>query len=165
MNAKSVWIAPRPRHCGQAPRELKLNRPGAAPVAREKIFRTWSKIPRYVAGVDLDEAPTGDWSTTTASGWRAHNSPWISELFPEPATPVTAVSTPVGTRTDTSRRLFRRAPSTASQPEGGRTRSFSTTPRRSARPVAVSAAASPATGPAYTTSPPCTPPPGPMSTT
>ena len=40
--------------------------------------------------------PTADWSITMASGCSRRNAWWISELLPEPATPVTTVSTPVG---------------------------------------------------------------------
>jgi hypothetical protein len=49
------------------------------------------------------------WSITTASGWRCKNTPLISELLPEPATPVTTVSTPGGMSTSTLRRLCRLA--------------------------------------------------------
>ena len=52
------------------------------------------------------ETPTGDWSITMASGCCGRNVWWISELLPEPATPVTTVSTPVGISTLTFCRLL-----------------------------------------------------------
>lgn len=60
-------MIPRPSQVPQAPEELKLNKPGSAPVSCAKIFRTVSMIPRYVAGVDRAEIPIDDWSTATAS--------------------------------------------------------------------------------------------------
>ena len=49
----------------------------------------------------------------------------MSELLPEPATPVTATSTPSGTSTETSWRLWRRACRIGIEPVGSRTRSLS----------------------------------------
>ena len=49
----------------------------------------------------------------------------MSELLPEPATPVTTTRTPVGTSTSTSRRLFWRAPRISRAPSGCRTDGFS----------------------------------------
>jgi hypothetical protein len=40
----------------------------------------------------------GVWSTATTPS-RPDTEPWISELFPDPATPVTTTSTPRGTST------------------------------------------------------------------
>ena len=39
---------------------------------------------------------------TVTDGSVRGRQPWISELLPEPATPVTATSTPSGTSTETS---------------------------------------------------------------
>ena len=51
--------------------------------------RIWSNTPVYVAGFERIDLPTGDWSITIASEYLLKNSLWISELLPEPATPVT----------------------------------------------------------------------------
>ena len=45
------------------------------------------------------------WSTDTTPS-RPDTEPWISELFPDPATPVTTTSTPSGMSTSTSCRLW-----------------------------------------------------------
>ncbi len=165
MYARSVWITPRPRHSSHAPAALKLNSPAGTPFSRAKSARTASIAPRYVAGVDRADTPIADWSTTTASGCAPTNASDTSVLLPEPATPVTTVSTPVGTRKSTPLRLCSVTSRTVSQPPGVRTSAFTPVTRRSPRPVGVSAAASPRTVPAKTTSPPCVPAPGPMSTT
>ncbi len=157
-------MTPRPSQVPQAPFELKLKKPASAPVSRAKIFRTVSMIPRYVAGVDRPEIPIDDWSTTTASSWPAVNSA-TRVLFPDPATPVTAVSTPAGNRTVTSRRLCRSAPLTHRSPTGRRTSPLTAVRVRRQRPVSVPDAASSPGVPSNTTVPPPVPAPGPMSTT
>ncbi len=157
-------MTPRPSQPPQAPVELKLKSPGSVPVSRAKILRTVSIIPTYVAGVDRAEIPMADWSTTTAPGCAAVNSA-TSVLFPDPATPVTTVSTPVGNSTVTSRRLCRPAPLTHSPPVAVRTSSLSVVRRRRHRPVRVADPASSTGVPSNTTRPPSVPAPGPMSTT
>src|SRR6185437_11388994 len=97
---------PSPWQFSQAPFELKLNSDGLTLLTLAKVFRISSRIPVYVAGFDRLLAPTGDWSTTIASGCCGRNDWWISELFPDPATPVTTVSTPVGMSTRTFCRLL-----------------------------------------------------------
>ena len=63
--------------------------------------------------------------------------PWISELLPEPATPVTATSTPSGTSTDTSRRLWSRAFRIGIEPREARGSDFGSWRTSRWRPVAV----------------------------
>ncbi len=62
-----------------------------------------------MAGFDRREPRMADWSMTVTDGSVRGRQPWMSELLPEPATPVTATSTPVGTSTETSWRLCSRA--------------------------------------------------------
>src|SRR5215207_3678454 len=106
MYASSVMITPRPWHSSQAPFELKLNIPASTPLAFANSFRTGSIRPMYVAGVERDDAGIGDWSTNISSGYKPRNDSEMSELLPEPATPVTTVSTPMGTSTETFLRLW-----------------------------------------------------------
>ena len=63
------------------------------------------------------------WSTVTTSS-RVETEPWMSELLPEPATPVMTQSTPRGMSTSTFCRLWLSAPRTSSTPEGLRTEAF-----------------------------------------
>lgn len=78
---------------------------------------------------------------------------------------MTAVSTPAGNSTDTFFRLCSAAFFTGSLPEGVRGVVLSFVGALSALPVAVDDLRSAATVPSNTTSPPCTPAPGPRSTT
>ena len=91
--------------------------------------------------------------------------PWMSELLPDPATPVTTTSTPSGMSTSTSCRLLALAPRTSSAPDGARIDAFSDARSSRCRPVIVPLARSPSTVPSNTTSPPAVPAPGPRSTT
>jgi hypothetical protein len=100
---------------------------------------------------------------TTSS--RRDTEPWISELLPEPATPVTTTSTPSGMSTSTSCRLLVRAPRTSNIPVGVRTAGFTDARSSRCRPVSVSLARNPSTVPSNTTSPPAVPAPGPRSMT
>ena len=93
-------------------------------------------------------APTDDWSMTIASGCSFRNAPWISELLPEPATPVMATRTPVGMSTETFRRLCTDAFRTGSAPEGLRTVSFNGRRDSMCRPVSAPDASKPENGPA-----------------
>lgn len=104
--------------------------------------------------MEREEAVIADWSTRTASGCAASSSPVISVLLPEPATPDTAVSTPVGISTETSLRLCRLAFASAIEPVGGRTSPRVGAGRLRQRPVGVSAPRSPVTVPSNTISPP-----------
>ena len=92
--------------------------------------------------------------------------------LPEPETPVTATRQPSGNDTSMSLRLCSRAPRTVTtSPVPGRRRAGTGMERLPERywPVMdallVSSPPRPVTGPAWTTVPPCSPAPGPMSTT
>src|SRR5918997_5697592 len=102
-------MTPLPLHTGQAPSELALNNDGLTPLALAKALRIGSSSPVYVAGLERREPRIAAWSSTVTPSWRAARQPWISELLPDPATPVTTVNTPSGTSTVTSRRLWRLA--------------------------------------------------------
>src|SRR5579885_225176 len=112
-------MTPLPPQFGHAPAELALNKSGLTPLALAKAVRIGSSRPVYVAGLERRDPRIGDWSieTTPAS---FGIDPWISELLPEPATPVTTQSTPRGMSTFTSRRLCRVALRISSQPFGTR---------------------------------------------
>ena len=77
----------------------------------------------YVAGLLRREPRIGVWSTDTTPS-RPDTEPWISELLPDPATPVTTTSTPSGMSTSTFCRLCVRAPRTSITPDGVRTDGF-----------------------------------------
>src|SRR3954462_1677876 len=123
-------MTPAPLQPGQAPAELALNRAGFTPLAFADALRIGSSSPVYVAGLLRREPRIAVWSTDTTPS-RPATDPWISELLPEPATPVTTTSTPSGISTSTSRRLWVRAPRTSSAPAGARTDGF--TAARSSR--------------------------------
>src|SRR5918911_338726 len=116
-------MTPAPLHVGQAPSEFALNSAGFTPFAFANAFRIGSSSPVYVAGVLRREPLIPDWSTTTTPS-RPATEPWISELLPEPATPVTTTRTPSGMSTSTSRRLLVLAPRTSSTPDGVRADGF-----------------------------------------
>src|SRR3954470_25052398 len=99
-------MSPLPLQVGQAPSEFALNRAGLTPFPFAKAVRIGSRRPVYVAGLLRRLPRIGVWSiaTTPAS---LGIEPWISELLPDPATPVTTVRTPSGTSTLTSCRLCR----------------------------------------------------------
>src|ERR671916_3156094 len=102
-------MTPAPLQVGQAPSELALNSAAFTPLAFAKALRIGSSSPVYVAGLLRREPRMGVWSTDTTPA-EAGMEPWISELLPEPATPVTTHSTPRGTSTSTSFRLWRGVP-------------------------------------------------------
>ena len=118
----------------------------------------------YVAGLLRREPLIGAWSTDTTPS-RPDTEPLISELLPDPATPVTTTSTPSGMSTSTSCRLWVLAPRTSSTPDGVRTVSLRQARSSRWRPVRVPLARSPSTVPSNTTSPPSVPARGPRSTT
>src|SRR6476659_7200871 len=97
-------MTPAPLHVGQAPSELELNSAGFTPFSLANALRIGSSRPVYVAGLLRREPLIAPWSITTTPS-RPAIDPWINELFPEPATPVTTHSTPLGTSTSTSWRL------------------------------------------------------------
>src|ERR671928_2243542 len=116
-------MTPAPLQLGQAPSELALNSAGFTPLAFANALRIGSSSPVYVAGLLRREPRIGVWSIDTTPA-PAGIDPWTSELFPEPATPVTTTSTPRGMSTSTSRRLWVVAPRTRSAPDGVRTDGF-----------------------------------------
>src|ERR1700712_5175302 len=113
-------MTPAPLQAGHAPSELALNRAGLTPLTLAKALRIGSSRPVYVAGLLRREPLIGVWSTDTIPS-RPATDPRISELLPEPATPVSTTSTPSGMSTSTSRRLLAAAPRIASAPVGLRT--------------------------------------------
>src|SRR5215208_3951237 len=102
-------MTPAPLQVGQAPSELALNIAGFTPLAFANALRIGSSSPVYVAGLLRREPLIAAWSIATTSS-RPDTEPWMSELLPDPATPVTTHSTPSGTSTSTSRRLCVVAP-------------------------------------------------------
>ena len=113
-------MTPAPLQLGQAPSELALNSAGFTPLAFANALRIGSSSPVYVAGLLRREPRIAAWSTDTTPS-RPDTEPWISELLPDPATPVTTTSTPSGMSTSTSCRLWVLAPRTSSMPDGVRT--------------------------------------------
>src|SRR5437762_7170198 len=125
MNPRLVYVFPRPLQFGQAPSELALNSAGLTPFAFANAVRIGSRMPVYVAGFDRREPRIADWSTTVTDGSVRGRQPWINELLPEPATPVTATSSPSGTSTETSLRLWSRAWRMGIEPRATRGATFS----------------------------------------
>src|SRR3954463_14649632 len=117
-------MTPAPLQLGQAPSELALNRPGLTPLAFANALRIGSSSPVSVAGLLRRDPRIGVWSTDTTPS-RPDTEPWISELLPEPATPVTTQSTPSGASTSTCWRLWVAAPRIGSVPVGVRTAGLS----------------------------------------
>src|SRR4029453_10532588 len=113
-------MTPAPLQVGQAPSEFALNRAGFTPLAFANALRIGSRRPVYVAGLLRRDPRIGVWSTDTTSS-RPLTEPWISELLPDPATPVTTTSTPSGMSTFTFFRLCVLAPRTFITPDGFRT--------------------------------------------
>src|SRR6476659_11484331 len=113
-------MTPAPLQVGQAPSELALKRAGFTPLAFANALRIGSNRSVYVAGLLRREPRIGVWSTDTTPS-RPLTEPWISELFPEPATPVTTTSTPNGMSTSMFFKLCVRAPRTFITPTGVRT--------------------------------------------
>src|SRR5471032_832840 len=116
-------MTPAPLHVGQAPSELALKSAGLTPFAFANALRIGSSSPVYVAGLLRREPRIGVWSTDTTPS-RPDSEARISELLPEPATPVTTTSTPSGMSTSTSCRLWELAPRTSNTPEGVRSDDF-----------------------------------------
>src|SRR4029450_12433329 len=117
-------MTPAPLQVGQAPSEFELNSAGFTPLALANALRIGSRSPVYVAGLLRREPRIAPWSITTTPS-RPATEPWISELLPDPATPVSTQSTPGGMSTSTSRRLFADAPRPSSRRDDERTESLS----------------------------------------
>src|SRR5262245_28274648 len=120
MNPRLVYVLPRPLQFGQAPSEFALKSAGLTPLALAKADRIGSRMPLYVAGLERRAPRIADWSMTVTDGFVRGRQPWISELLPDPATPVTATRTPVGTSTETSLRLWSLAFRIGIEPVGRR---------------------------------------------
>src|SRR5918992_1943443 len=116
-------MTPAPLQLGQAPSELALNSAGFTPLAFANALRIGSSSLVYVAGLLRREPPIGVWSSDITPSC-PDSEPWISELLPEPATPVTTTRTPSGRSTSTSCRLLVLAPRTCNSPDGVRTDGF-----------------------------------------
>src|SRR4029079_15084191 len=112
-------MTPAPMQVWQAPSELELNSAGLTPFSLANALRIGSSRPVYVAGLLRREPRIAPWSITTTPS-RPATEPWISELLPEPATPVTTHSTPRGMSTSTAWRLFVDASRTSSAPDDER---------------------------------------------
>ena len=138
MNTSSVTICPLPPQTGQPPLLLKEKREASTPFSAAITLRISSKKPRQVAGVERPVAVTGDWSTsTTRSEYCLANTSRMRELLPEPATPVTTVSTFSGMSTDTFFKLWTQAFRTGRKAFGIRGASFSGMTCFMASPVLV----------------------------
>src|SRR5580765_3932591 len=98
-------MTPLPLQVGHAPSELELKRAGFTPFALANALRIGSSSPVYVAGLLRREPRIAPWSIATTPS-RPAIDPWISELLPDPATPVTTTRTPSGMSTSTRRRLL-----------------------------------------------------------
>src|ERR687889_575039 len=109
-------MTPAPLQVEQAPSELELNSAGFTPLAFANAFRIGSSSPVYVAGLLRRDPRIAPWSITTTPS-RSATEPEISELLPDPATPVITQSTPSGMSTSTDRRLCVVAPRTSNAPE------------------------------------------------
>jgi hypothetical protein len=120
MTPRSVYTTPAPLQAGQAPSEFALNSAALTPLALANAVRIGSRSPVYVAGLLRLDPRIGVWSIATTPSWPA-TEPWISELLPDPATPVTTTSTPVGMSTSTFLRLCALAPRISRAPAPVRT--------------------------------------------
>src|ERR671916_3308385 len=116
-------MTPAPLQLGQAPSEFALNSPGFTSLAFANALRIGSSSLVYVAGLLRRDPRMAPWSTVTTP-FRPATEPLISELFPDPATPVSTTSTPSGMSTSTSWRLLVFAPRTWRDPEEARTEDF-----------------------------------------
>src|SRR5215510_5196451 len=116
-------MTPAPLQVGQAPSELELKSAAFTPLVFANALRIGSSRPVYVAGLLRREPRIAVWSTDTTPS-RPLTEPWISELLPDPATPVTTTRTPSGMSTSTFFRLCVRAPRTFITPDGFRTDGF-----------------------------------------
>src|SRR5688572_24532440 len=146
-------MTPAPLHVGQAPSEFALNNAGFTLLAFANALRIGSSRPVYVAGLLRRDPRIGAWSIDTTPA-PAGIDPCTSELLPDPATPVTTHSTPSGTSTSTSCRLWALAPRIASVPVGVRTSGLRDARSSRWRPVRVPLARSPSTVPSKHTVPP-----------
>src|SRR5579864_3394261 len=98
-------MTPAPLQLGHAPSELALNSAGLTPLALANALRIGSSSPVYVAGELRREPWIAAWSIVTTPS-RPETEPSISELLPDPATPVITTSRPSGMSTSRSLRLL-----------------------------------------------------------
>src|SRR5580765_4541294 len=110
-------MTPAPLQVEHAPSELELKSAGLTPFSFAKALRIGSSSPVYVAGLLRREPRIAPWSTATTPS-RPATEPLISELLPEPATPVTTTGTPSGMSTSTSSRVLVQAPRTSGSLDG-----------------------------------------------
>src|ERR1700680_695686 len=153
-------MTPEPLQLGQAPSEWALNSAGLTRLAFANALRIGSSSPVYVAGLLRREPRIAPWSIDTTPAPPGID-PCTSELFPEPATPVTTTSTPSGMSTSTLRRLCVVAPRISSAPVGVRNVFLRAALSSRWRPVRVWLGRRPLTGPLQQTGPPPAPAPGP----
>src|SRR4029079_19125973 len=113
-------MTPLPLQVGHAPSELELKSAGFTLFVLANALRIGSSSPVYVAGLLRREPRIAAWSIMTTPS-RPATELWISELLPEPATPVITQSIPSGMSTSTFRRLCVDAPRISSAPEEERT--------------------------------------------
>src|SRR5215218_2488303 len=104
-------MTPAPLHVGHAPSEFELNSAGFTPLTLANALRIGSSRPLYVAGLLRLDPRIAAWSITTTPS-RPATDPLISELLPDPATPVITHNTPSGMSTSTFCRLWVDAPRT-----------------------------------------------------
>ena len=157
-------MTPAPLHVGQAPSEFALKSAGFTSLAFANAFRIGSSRSVYVAGLLRRDPLMAVWSMATTPSC-FDTEPWMSELLPEPATPVTTTRTPSGTSTFTFFRLWVLAPRIFSAPFDLRTEGFSFARSLRCFPVSVPLFLSAASVPSKTISPPAVPARGPRSTT
>src|SRR5919106_2712718 len=98
-------MTPLPLHVGQAPSELAEKSAGFTPLALANALRIGSNSPVYVAGLLRRDPRIAAWSIATTPASSGMDE-CRSELFPDPATPVTTASTPSGMSTSTFWRLL-----------------------------------------------------------
>src|SRR5690606_9173603 len=139
---------PRARHAGhddeEAERDVDVDVPEVVR-ARPADLQRSARLPHRRPGPRAVPS-TAAWPIVPTPSLPA-TEPWISELSPEPATPVTTTRRPSGTSTSTSLRLFVLAPRTSSAPRGSLTDGLSRARYSRCLPVSVPLARRPSTLP------------------
>src|SRR5699024_992579 len=119
---------------------------GLDPIGLREHLPNGLEHPRVVAGLLRRDPLIGAWSIITTPS-RPRRDPSMRLLLPDPATPVTTVSTPRGTSTSIPRRLCEWAPRISSAPADSRTVPLSSAVYPRWRPVSVSESRRPSTVP------------------